>query len=164
MSPDQPRSLSPNAEPLPSVRTLRALRAADVMTSNPLSLDPETPLSEALTLIETRGIRHFPVVGAGKLTGLLSERHLRDAMPSILTVDDPEARKRFLRVTQVWQVAAKDPATERPDAQITAVIDTMRKHRVGALPIVQAGQVVGIITSGDLIALLDRVLQSADRW
>jgi acetoin utilization protein AcuB len=161
---NKPRSLSPDVALFPSAQALRALRAGDVMTSNPVTLAPETPLSDALTLIDTRGIRHFPVVAAGRLAGLLSERHLRDAMPSILTVEDPEARRRFLRVTLVSQVAAKDPATERPDAQLTDVIDTMRRHRVGALPIVEASQVVGIITSGDLIALLDRVLRSADRW
>jgi len=140
---------------------VRQLRARDVMTPRPVTVSPETPLSDVHSLMETRGIVHFPVVEGERLVALLSERDLRDAMPSVLTVEDKEARRRFLRVTRVSQVAQKTPPVGAPDLPLLDVISRMRGHRAGALPIVDGGRCVGIISSGDLITLLERVLRQA---
>ncbi len=149
---------------IPSPAEFRTLCAGDVMTSDPLTVSPETPLSEVMEAMEQRGIQHFPVVEGSRLVGTISERFVRDAMPSILTVEDPKARKGFLKVTQVKQVAVKNPPTCSPDAPLTGAITVMRTFRVGALTVVEGSKVVGIITSGDLITLLERALKSAEDW
>jgi len=131
------------------------------MTPDPLTVRPETPLSEILTVMEERSIQHFPVIQEGRLVGLVSEKHLRDAMPSVLTVDDPEARRRFLKVTLAEQVMVRRPPTIGPDALLLDAIRTMRMHRSGSLPVVQAGRLVGILSSGDLITLLETLLKAA---
>lgn len=142
-----------------SLTDVRQLRAADVMTPRPVTVGPDTPLSDVLALMETRGIMHFPVVDGERLVALLTERDLRDAMPSVLTVEDKEARRRFLRVTRVSQVAQKSPPVGSAELPLLDVIARMRGHRVGALPIVQGGRCIGIISSGDLITLLERLLR-----
>jgi acetoin utilization protein AcuB len=142
-----------------SVEDLRLLHARDVMTPRPVTVTPETPLSDVHALMSTRGIVHFPVVDGDRLVALLSESDLRDAMPSVLTVDDQEARRRFLRVTRVSQVAVKNPPVGRPEMTLLEVIARMRGHRAGALPILEANRCIGIISSGDLITLLEKVLR-----
>jgi acetoin utilization protein AcuB len=144
-----------------SLADVRELKAGQVMTARPVTVTPDTPLSEVHSLMETRGIMHFPVVDGDRLVALLTERDLRDAMPSVLTVEDKEARRRFLRVTRVSQVAQKSPPVGSPDLPLLDVIARMRGHRAGALPIVDGGRCVGIISSGDLITLLERLLRQA---
>jgi len=144
---------------------LKTLTARDVMTTAPLTVTLETKLSRVMELMDERHIQHFPVVEEERLVGMLTERDLHDAMPSVLTVDDPEARRRYLRVTQVAQVVPKHPQTVGPDAPLAEVIRTMRTHRLGGIAVTEgASRVVGIVTSGDLITLLERILRSAESW
>ena len=140
--------------------SLRRLTARDIMTAAPLTVEPGTKLSKAAELMEERGIQHFPVVANGRLVSLLGERHLRDAMPSVLTVDDPEARRQYLNVTRVEQVAPKDVPVVGLEASLTEIIALMRKHRLDGVAVAEDGHLAGIVTSGDLITLLERVLRS----
>ncbi len=147
-----------------SPHLLRNLTAREVMTAQPLTVTLETKLSKVTELMGERQIQHFPVVEGERLVGLLSEGDLHDAMPSVLTVEDPEARRRYLRVTQVAQVVAKDPPTVSPDAPLAEVIRTMRARRLGGIAVTEGGRLVGILTSGDLITLLERILRSSESW
>ncbi len=143
-----------------SAEDLRRLTARDIMTADPLTVEPGTKLSKAAELMEERGIQHFPVVAEGRLVSLLGERHLRDAMPSVLTVEDPEARRQYLNVTRVEQVAPKNVPVVRLAAPLAEVIALMRKHRLDGVAVAEDGRLAGIVTSGDLITLLERVLRS----
>lgn len=143
---------------------LAKLSARDVMTAEPRTVTLDTKLSKVMELMEEGHIQHFPVIEGGRLVGMLSERHLRDAMPSVLTVDDPEARRRYLRVTQVAQVMPKQAPTVSPEAPLAELIRVMRTHRVGAIAVAEGQGLVGIVTSGDLITLLERILRSAESW
>jgi acetoin utilization protein AcuB len=153
--------LSPTA--LQSAKDLRALCARDVATPG-VSVRPDTTLAEVADLMEKRQLHHFPVVEAGRLTGLLSERALRDAMPSVVSMKDPEARRRFLENTRVSEVATRNPPTCTPDAPLSGVITTMRTFRLGALPVVQGKEVVGLVTADDLVDLLERLLRASRSW
>jgi acetoin utilization protein AcuB len=134
------------------------------MNPEPPTVGMETPLSEVMETMEQKGIQHFAIVDTGRLVGVLSERHVRDAMPSILTVEDAEARRRFLKVAQVSQVAVRNPPTCGPDSPLSGVISTMQTFRVGALPVVQSARLVGLITAGDLVGFLGLVLKAARGW
>jgi acetoin utilization protein AcuB len=149
---------------LSSPEFLRKLTARDVMTAKPLTVTLETKLSKVMELVDERQIQNFPVVEGDRFVGMLSERDLHDAMPSVLTVDDPQARRNYLKVTQVAQVLPKDPRTVRPDAPLAEVIRTMRAHRIGGIAVTEGGRLVGILTSGDLITLLERMLRSSEGW
>jgi acetoin utilization protein AcuB len=135
------------------------LAVADVMTPNPITVGGDEMLSTVVGHMERRGIQHFPVVEGSKVVAMLSERNLRDAMPSVLTVGDAEERRRFLRVSQVKLVAEPDPPCIGPNQPLTAAISEMRRRRAGALAVVEAGKLVGILSAGDLISLLERLLQ-----
>jgi acetoin utilization protein AcuB len=129
------------------------------MTPAPISIDQNAHLADAVDLMEARGVRHLPVVSGGRLVGLLSERHVRDALPSVLTLKDPEARRRFLSATRVDQVCIRDPRTVGPDDTVHEAIRVMRHLKAGSLPVVDGRRLVGIVTSGDLLNLLDKLLK-----
>lgn len=134
--------------------------ARDIMTANPYTVERATHLSDVMELMEKRGVRHVPVLDNGRLAGLLSERNLRDALPSVLTLSDPAARRRALAATRADQVWIEHPATVRPDTPVLEVIRVMRRLRAGSVPVVDGTRLVGIVTSGDLITLLDRMLSA----
>ena len=143
-----------------SAQDLRRLTARDIMTASPLTVEPGTKLGKVAELMDQRGIQHFPVVDGDRLVSLLGERHLRDAMPSVLTVDDPEARRQYLNVTRVEQVAPKHVPSVRLEAPLAEIIELMRKHRLDGVAVAEDGRLAGIVTSGDLITLLERVVRS----
>ncbi len=153
-----------HGQQIASPQLLSRLTARDVMTAQPLTVTPETKLSKVTELMDERHVQHFPVVEGERLVGLLSESDLHDAMPSVLTVEDPEARRRYLRVTQVAQVVSKDPPTVRPEAPLAEAIRTMRARRLSGIAVTDGAHLVGILTSGDLITLLERILRSSAGW
>ncbi len=130
----------------------------DVMTRSPVTFDVEGRLSDAVAMMEERHIRHMPVLRDGKLAGLLSDQDVHDALPSVLTLKDPEARKRALFITRISQVCNKQPTVLEPNTTVLDAIAAMRRARNGCCPVVERDTVVGILTSGDLINLLERML------
>jgi acetoin utilization protein AcuB len=128
------------------------------MTRNPVTFEAEARLSDAVALMNERHIRHMPVLHEGKLVGVLSDRDVHDALPSVLTLKDPEARKRALFITRVSQVCSKQPTVLDPSTTVLDAIATMRRARFGCCPVVEGDKLVGILTSGDLINLLERLL------
>jgi acetoin utilization protein AcuB len=143
---------------MPSHRDLTTLTVGDVMTPSPKTLGPDSRLSEAWELMDEHNFMHVPVVDGDRLVGLLSERHVRDAMPSVLTLSDPEGRKKALHLTRVSQVMLTAPKSLAPTTLLRDAIKTMRRYKAGSLPIVDRGHLVGILTAGDLITVLERIL------
>lgn len=132
---------------------------SDCMTSTPLTVTEDARAARVLELMEQHGIEHVPVVRNGVLVALVDERHLHDAMPSILTLKDAAARRKLLELTPVLDIAIRDPETIGPNAPLLEAIMRLRRLRAGSLPVVQKGKLVGIVTSGDLINVLERILR-----
>ncbi len=151
-------------QPFSTPDLLRTLTAGVVMTANPVSVALETKLSQVMELMDKQHIQNLPVIEEGRFVGMLTERDLHDAMPSVLTVEDPEVRRRYLRVTQVAQVLPRTRHAVNPDTLLAEVIQTMRTHRIGGIAVTEGPRLVGILTSGDLITLLERILRSSESW
>lgn len=126
----------------------------DIMTRDPVTVDAESPVSEALRILHDLDVRHVPVVSAGALIGMLSDRDLRVAEIKALesatdiedAVDDPllgpiasVMRTNFISVT------AEDDVAE--------VIDLMLEHKSGAVPVVErhSDTLVGIVSYIDIL-------------
>ena len=143
---------------MPEAKTGAELTAQDLMTPNPVTVSPEDRLSHAADLMEKHRVQHLPVIRDGHLVAILSERNLRDATPSVLTLSDPEARRRALGATRVEKIATPNPVTVLPTTSVLETIRQMRRGRLGSLPVVHKGELLGIVTAGDLINLLERLL------
>ncbi len=61
-------------------------------------------------------------------------------------------------------MVSRDPATVRPDAPLAEVIRTMRARRLSGIAVSEGARLVGILTSGDLITPLERILRSSEGW
>ncbi|MDI3328960.1 MAG: acetoin utilization AcuB family protein [Alicyclobacillaceae bacterium] len=121
-----------------------------IMTRDVVTVNPHTPLIEALQLSRARRIRHFPVMQGQELVGIVSDRDMRDICPSIL---DPnwESAVRSLHIRDCMK---RDVITVHPWDFIEDAAAEMFRQRVSCLPVVQDGKLVGILTERDILHTL----------
>lgn len=129
------------------------------MSRAPVTVAPDDTLARALELTRTHRIRHLPVVdAAGNLGGILSDRDIRLAMPSPLTVEDPE-RVAFLERTPVAAVMTREVITVSGRDTIEDAAKLLYRHRVGSVPVVDArGRLEGILSETDLLHAFVQIL------
>ena len=120
------------------------------MTREVVTLSPEATAGEALALCRERRIRHLPVLEGGQLAGILSDRDLRSATPAL---GDP-VRAAALEEIRISDVMTRDVVSARPDDPIEEAANRMREKRIGCLPVVEEGTLVGIVTSSDVMEAL----------
>ncbi len=122
----------------------------DSMTREVVVLSPGTTAAAALGMCREQRIRHLPVVEGGRLVGIVSDRDLRSATPAF---GDP-GRASALEKIRISDIMARDVVTARPDDPIEEAANRMRERRIGCLPVVQEGEMVGIVTSSDVMEAL----------
>lgn len=138
------------------------LLVRDWMTEHLVTLSPEASVAEALTLCRKRRIRHIPILDEGRLVGIVSDRDLRDASP---TLGDPE-RTRILQEIRVADVMSREVITVDPQDSIENAAQQMYELKIESLPVVAEGavagagstvgeeEVLGIVTSSDVMRAL----------
>src|SRR3712207_864215 len=120
------------------------------MTREVEVLSPRATAAEALGVCRERRIRHLPVLDEGRLVGVVSDRDLRSAAPAL---GDPE-RAAALEKIRISDVLTREVVTARPDEPIEEAANRMRERRIGCLPVVEGDELVGIITSSDVMEAL----------
>lgn len=122
------------------------------MTRSPVTVSPTTPISEARQLMERRRIRHLPVVDeAGRLVGIVTDRDIRLNLPSPATsLSIWEVNYLLARLT-VGEVMTRNVLTASPDWPVEDAARAMLERRIGALPVLEEGRLVGIVTETDLL-------------
>jgi acetoin utilization protein AcuB len=139
----------------------------DVMSRDPITIDPEAPVATAAATMHERGIRHLPVVDdTGRLVGMVSDRDLRSAVlaPAFLEYLSTSARRRLRGVSErledlrIRDAMTWDVATVSPDAPAAQAAALMFERRVGSLAVVDGGRLVGIVTERDLMKALAAAL------
>jgi acetoin utilization protein AcuB len=119
----------------------------DVMTRQLVVIGPETPCDKARLIMEQRRIRHLPVVAAGKLVGMVSDRDVRSAAH-----ESPG--------TVAARIMTANPVTVTSQTRIEHAARIMLDARFGSLPVVD-GDLVGIVTYTDLLRAFVQVLETA---
>ena len=130
------------------------LLVRDSMTREVVTVGPETTAAEALALCREKGIRHLPVLEGGWLVGMISDRDLRSATPALGDPDRAEALERI----RVADEMAKEVATVRPEDPIEEAAIEMYERKIGCLPVVDDGDLVGIVTSSDVMRAFVRLV------
>lgn len=140
---------------------MRAKRVvADIMTPNPVTVIPRNAIRTAINLMREGGYRRLPVVDRGRLVGIITDRDLRRAANSPFVVREQWYDNFILDHIEVGSCMTPDPLTIEPTAPIADAARLMRNHKIGGLPVVADGQLVGIITDTDLLDFLIELLAS----
>jgi len=126
-----------------------------VMTENPFTAGPDMPLRQAVSLMRDRKIRHLPVVEeGGRLVGILTDRDVRHAALVPALAEHLTWELRRLKSLRVRDVMTWSVVTTQPEATLAQAGLTMFQRRIGSLPVVEDGKLVGILTETDVLKAL----------
>jgi CBS domain-containing protein len=135
--------------------TNEALLVADVMSRDIKTLDRNDKLSIADDVMKQDRIRHMPVLDSnGKLCGIMSQRDLFRGILLRSLGYGSHLEEKLLDTHPVKEAMVEDPITTSPDTPVKDAARTMIEHKVGCLPVVEDGKLVGIITEGDFVKLI----------
>ncbi len=126
----------------------------DYMSSVLHTVRPEDSIGTAFKKLSLNRIRHLLVVDeAGRLQGIITDRDIRLALPSLAFT--PDIGDVYLRLEDLKVREAMTPSshlqTTTPDGPLAEAVDLCLRHRIGALPVLQDDTLVGIITETDLL-------------
>jgi acetoin utilization protein AcuB len=148
-----------DAEELEALTWPDGLRVKEFMTRSPVTIHPDALVRGAAEVMRSRKLRHLPVVDrGGRLVGIVTDRDLRQV------VFDPGIQARLGRAAdalgalQVRDVMTWGVVTVRPETAIRDAAWLMREQRLGALPVVQAGRLVGILSELDVLRAFEDAL------
>lgn len=125
------------------------------MSSPAICIGPEISLGEAHETMRAHRIQHLCVLRDGRLVGILSERDLLRATPSALTSGKAEYEA-ALESVRVDQVMSRIISSVGPELALSDAIGKLTSSRFHALPVVDDGRVVGMLTVTDCLMLLNR--------
>ena len=133
---------------------------SDVMTTRVISVTPDTSVNEAMRLLKENKIRRLPVTdGHGHIIGIVTEKDLKSAMPSMATTLDIWEIHAALEKVKVEEIMTKDVITVRDNEPLEGAARIMADRKVGALPVLdENGHLVGIITESDIFRTFVKML------
>lgn len=124
-----------------------------------ITVNPDMPIQEALNLMRKEHVRRFPVVDKrGRLKGIVSEKDLLNASPSDVTSLNIWEMHHLLSKITVDEIMTHEVVTISEDSALEEAALIMADNKIGGLPVVRNGNVVGIITETDLFKLFLELL------
>ncbi len=125
------------------------MKVRDVMTWNVVTVSSDTPIMEARKIMDAHNIRRLPVIDKGKLVGMVSKERIARSGPSPATSLSVWEINYLLAKMTVKEVMSKDVVTVHPDMPVEAAIALAQSKGVGALPVLEDHNLVGIATTND---------------
>src|SRR5438067_6843610 len=113
----------------------------DAMTSSVRTAAPSQSLTDAAALMQQEDVGSLPVVDGDRLIGMVTDRDI--VVRGIADGSDPHA-------VQVGDIASRDIVTVRPDDDLDEALRLMAQHQVRRLPVVDDGQLVGVVAQADV--------------
>jgi CBS domain-containing protein len=131
--------------------------AREIMMGSPVTLTPDDTLDLANDVISLGRIRHIPVMDGGKLVGLLSERDLIGAAANRIFGLKQKSRSALLKAELIKNVMKKRVVTVAPETPIKELAHLMAEKKIGCVPVVDNGTLVGLITTTNVLRYLEEI-------
>ena len=138
------------------------MKVSDIMSTEVICISDGASLKDAHHLMQTRGVRHLPVISETDCTlvGILTHKKMIASVLSMLNKYGQGALDRKERYTPIATVMDKDCQSLTPDEPLTVVVEYFIGNKLGCLPVVDNNKkVLGIVTSSDFIKLCRTLLQ-----
>lgn len=134
------------------------------MTKRPVTTHPDTPIDEALKLMRDSKVRRLPVLDKdGKLVGIVTEKDLLYVSPSPATSLSIHELHYLISKIKVKDVMAKDVITATEYTPLEEAARIMADNKIGSLPVMRDGKLVGIITETDLFCVFLELLGAREK-
>lgn len=130
----------------------------DLMSAPVVTAEPGTLLLDAALLLRSSAIRHLLIVEGTQLVGILSERDVQRCAPSRLIPITEDGYNAVFANTTVERLMTRDPKFVASSSPLLGAMAVMQQGKYGCLPVVDDGELVGILTRSDLMDALHRLL------
>lgn len=124
------------------------------MSHDPVTINPDESMFQAMRLLEKNHIRRLPVVKKNKLVGMVTERDIKAAYPSAATLLAANELPYLLDKVKVRELMQFDPTTIHVHDTVEEAAQVMMANKIGGLPVMDEGRLVGIITESDIFRAL----------
>jgi acetoin utilization protein AcuB len=121
-----------------------------IMTRHPETIRTDETLARAKEIMDVAAFRRLPVVRDGELVGMLTERDLR-------------AHSGYLESTKVNAVMSTPVVSVRTDTTVQEATRLMLRHKIGGLPVVDKGKLIGIVTTIDMLRAFLQVVETDEK-
>jgi acetoin utilization protein AcuB len=137
----------------------------ELMTGGLITVRPETSVQQARDLLAKERIRHLPVTGpGGVLAGIVTDRDIRLNLPSRATSLSAQEITHLLSRLTVGEIMTRSVVTIGPDRPAREGAQLMLDHKIGALPVLDDGHLIGIITETDIVRAFVRTTAPASSF
>lgn len=126
----------------------------DWMSKTVISLDVTDTLRRAKELLVENRIRSLPVLEDGKLVGIVSDRDLKKASISDESGLNEHELLYLNNRIPINEIMTPDPVTVSPDTTVDEVAEVMYTRKISGLPVLDNGELIGMITQGDIFRLM----------
>ena len=130
------------------------MRIREVMHGAVVNVSPDTPVADARRLMQRERIRHVLVMDGPALEGIVTDRDIRLNLPSPATTLSVWEMNELLTRLTTREIMMTSVITIGPDQEVHEAAQLLIDHKIGALPVVEAGRVLGIVTDTDLLRAL----------
>ena len=130
------------------------MNVRQAMTRTVVAVKPRDSVVDARALLEKHRINQLPVLVDGRLVGIVADRDLRDAFPQVLPIPGRLGGGKLFREPEgvtIEDVMTRNVACVTPEHTVLEAVHLMRRERIGALPVVAEGQLVGILSRSDVL-------------
>ena len=127
----------------------------EIMMGSPVTLQPNDTLDLANDVISLGRIRHIPIVDDGRLVGIITERDLIGAAAG--KIFGLKHKSALLKSVLIKEVMKKRVVTAAPDTPIKDIAHLMADKKIGCVPVVSAGMLVGLVTTTDVLRYVESV-------
>ena len=121
-----------------------------IMTRHPETIHPDDSLAKAKEMMDAAGFRRLPVVKDHEVVGILTERNLRE-------------HSGYLESTKVNIAMSTPVISVGPNSTVQEATRLMLRHKIGGLPVVDGGKLVGIVTTIDMLAAFLEVVETFEK-
>lgn len=123
--------------------------AREIMSREIICVPPDMDVAEAFALMRQAGVRHLPIVEGYRLVGIVSDR---DLLP--LAQRDAEGGLNIVEALPIGEIMSREPLTRAPRTSVSELAELMVREKIDSVPIVADQELVGLVTSSDLLELL----------
>ena len=130
----------------------------DYMTTDPQTLDVQSTLLDAVLMMRRSELRHIPILENDRVVGILSDRDVARFAPSILVTLTAQDYNRVFEETPIAKVMSRNLISTTPDTQLSDAVNEFYTRKLGCLPVIDGGRLVGIITVTDMLRALHELI------
>ena len=127
----------------------------EIMMGSPVTLKPEDTLDLANDIISLGRIRHIPIVDGSRLVGIITERDLIGTAAAQIFGLKHKNKSALQKSVLIKEVMKQRVITAAPDTPIKDVAHLMADKKIGGVPVVSDGMVVGLVTTTDILRYVE---------